>query len=75
MSGAFPGYGATIYRNEAGEVLGWDNDYGYEPEYDPDLGMGDDYGPEWCRGCGEDLIDDPVKGEHCPNCYDDEEDE
>lgn len=28
----FPGAGAQVYRNEAGEVLGWD--YPSEPEYD-----------------------------------------
>ena len=31
----FPTASSTIYRNEDGEVLGWDNDYGYEPDYDP----------------------------------------
>ena len=36
----FPGYGAQVYRNEAGEVLGWD--YPTEPEYDPD-----DYLSSW----------------------------
>lgn len=59
MSGAFPTAGSTVYRNEAGEVLGWDNDSYYEPEYDPDLGMGDDYeGEEWCRRCGESMGSD-----------------
>jgi len=32
----FPGPYARIYRNEAGEVLGWDNEASFEPEYDPD---------------------------------------
>lgn len=29
----FPGAGAVVYRNEAGEPLGWD----YPGEYEPDL--------------------------------------
>jgi len=28
----FPGPNATVYYNEAGEVLGWDNDI-YEPDH------------------------------------------
>jgi hypothetical protein len=31
----FPTAHSTIYRNEAGEVTGWDTSYGYEPDYDP----------------------------------------
>jgi hypothetical protein len=30
----FPNAGSHIYRNDEGEVIGWDTDYGYEP--DPD---------------------------------------
>ena len=32
----FPPAGAEIYRNEAGEVIGWDNPNYSEPEYDPE---------------------------------------
>lgn len=40
----FPGAHAQIYRNEAGEVLGWDNNAYFEPDYDPfDLDDDDDY--------------------------------
>lgn len=31
---AFPGPYAQVYYNEAGEPLGWDNNYPSEPEYD-----------------------------------------
>lgn len=41
----FPGPGAQVYRNEAGEPIGWD--YPSEPEYDPDDYLpGDDYDEE-----------------------------
>lgn len=42
----FPGAGAQIYRNEAGEVTGWD--YLSEPDYDPDdyLSGDEDYDDE-----------------------------
>lgn len=30
----FPGAGASVYYNEAGEPLGWDNEGSFEPEYD-----------------------------------------
>lgn len=36
----FPGAGAQVYRNEEGEVLGWD--YPSDDQYEPD----DDWGPE-----------------------------
>jgi hypothetical protein len=58
----FPGAGATIYRNEAGEVTGWD--YPAEPDYDPfaDLYDEDDEDDDGgdvdhthtCRDCGGD---------------------
>lgn len=32
----FPGPGAQIYRNEAGEPVGWDTPSYDEPPYDPD---------------------------------------
>ncbi len=41
----FPGYGAQIYHNDAGEVLGWDypdRDDPYDP-YDPDEYWEDHY--------------------------------
>ncbi len=31
----FPGAGAQVYYNEAGEPLGWDYPDLYEPDYDP----------------------------------------
>jgi hypothetical protein len=40
----FPGPGAQIYRNEAGEPLGWDYP-SYEPDWD-DLREQDDYRDE-----------------------------
>ena len=33
----FPGAGAHVYYNEAGEPIGWDYP-SYEPEYCPDCG-------------------------------------
>lgn len=45
----FPTATSTVYRNEDGEVLGWDNDYGFEPEYDYDP---DD---DECYGCGDSV--------------------
>lgn len=44
----FPGAGASVYRNEAGEVLGWDYPDYDRPEPDPEeteYGRADD----WCR--------------------------
>jgi hypothetical protein len=32
---AFPGPYSRIYRNEAGEVLGWDNEYPEDAPYEP----------------------------------------
>lgn len=29
----FPGPNSEIYRNEAGEPIGWSNESSYEPEY------------------------------------------
>jgi len=31
----FPTANSIVYYNEAGEPLGWDTDYGYEPDVDP----------------------------------------
>lgn len=42
----FPGAHATVYRNEAGEPLGWDNGGYDEPPYDSDDYLSDDYGDE-----------------------------
>lgn len=57
----FPTNHSRIYRNEEGEVLGWDNESSFEPEYDPDLYL--DPGYDWCAeheqaNCGEDHDDD-----------------
>lgn len=66
----FPGYGAQVYRNEAGEVLGWDSGYGFEPEYDPDASLSGldedgDVDVEWCdayarRGTGTGMCNRPL---------------
>jgi hypothetical protein len=45
----FPGAGASVYRNEAGEVLGWD--YPDDGPYDPD-----DYLPGYEN---DDMDDEP----------------
>lgn len=37
----FPGAGASVYYNEAGEPLGWDSPG--EPEHDPDAYLVDDF--------------------------------
>lgn len=37
----FPGAGASVHRNEAGEVLGWD--YPGDDPYDPDDYLNGDY--------------------------------
>lgn len=69
----FPGYGAEIYRNEAGEVLGWDSGYGFEPEYKPeeevygfDYDFDEDECPDECPRCGLDLEDEgyPIRHQH-----------
>ncbi len=59
----FPGPGATIYRNEAGEVLGWD----YPGTDDPsDLDDWRGPSPAYCKACGhcfgtdEDLQDEDL---------------
>lgn len=52
----FPGPGATIIRNDAGEPLGWDSPSYDEPDYDPFDGLdpwGDeDDEPEADEDCG-----------------------
>lgn len=58
----FPGPYARIYRNEAGEVLGWDNEYPEEPEYDDR-----DDAPEWCEDCGEPAEDCACDPEEDPD--------
>ncbi len=40
----FPGACATVYHNEAGEVLGWDYDPGGPPDIDD---FYDDYNHGW----------------------------
>jgi len=32
----FPGAHSTVYYNEAGEPLGWDDESYFEPPYEPD---------------------------------------
>ena len=39
MGTMFPGPGAIIYRNGAGEVTGWDEEGSFEPEYHPCCGV------------------------------------
>jgi hypothetical protein len=39
----FPGAGARVYYNEAGEPIGWDYPSYDEPDYDP---VDDLYGPD-----------------------------
>lgn len=39
----FPTAGSSVYYNEDGEVLGWDNEQYFEP---PESDPGDDWGPE-----------------------------
>lgn len=56
----FPGAGARIFTNEAGEPIGWDypSDEPYEdwtPDYDSRWQEGFDEG-EWCEGCGEEVF-------------------
>jgi len=56
MGTMFPGPGDTVYRNEAGEVTGWDrNDY--EPEYFDCCGVAG-------RCACDDGSDDECDGEH-----------
>jgi len=68
----FPGAGAVVYRNEAGEPLGWD--YPSEPDPSDSYDPYGDYGrlnrvPEECGMCGEydDVVLDPRTG-LCPRC-------
>ncbi len=64
----FPGAGAQIYRNDAGEPLGWDYpgyDEGPDPDdFDPyDNDFDEDGAPDWveCHDCGDefDSLDGP----------------
>lgn len=69
----FPGANATVYRNEDGEVLGWDtyspadepdyysemDDYGYDEPECPNIDCTDDL----CDGSCEDEDDDYQGGE------------
>lgn len=49
----FPGAGAHVYRNEAGEPLGWDHDSVYDESYDPvDYLARDEYDPGDHRDLG-----------------------
>lgn len=43
----FPGAGATVYRNEAGEPIGWD----YPSEFDPNDRDDEDPGPDKAFEC------------------------
>jgi len=65
----FPGPGAQIYRNEAGEVLGWD--YPSQPgeDYDPDNYLSDEPDDPTCEECGEEFDDNPNK-KICKTCED-----
>ncbi len=53
----FPGAHSHVYRNEAGEPIGWDNTYYDEPEYDEEQFL---YHPE----------DDDDLFEYCELCED-----
>ncbi len=56
----FPNAGSTIYRNDDGEVLGWDNNYADEPDYSYLSDEYDPYGPDdECPNpdCTDDLCD------------------
>lgn len=58
----FPGAGAQVYYNEAGEPLGWDSpqyDEGPDPD-DFDEFESDDY--EICDECGEEFDDGDTAG-------------
>lgn len=54
----FPTAHSIVYRNEAGEVLGWDNPGREDEWYDPDDYLDYDNEDEWCEqheqhNCGE----------------------
>lgn len=54
----FPTAHSVVYRNEAGEVLGWDNPSNEDEWYDPDDYLNSDEDDEWCEeheqgNCGE----------------------
>ena len=64
----FPTANSTIIRNEDGEPLGFETDYGYEPDYDDADNWADDYEDDGepfsiedkptCEGC---LTDDKYR--------------
>lgn len=59
--GAFPGAGAQVYYNDAGEPLGWDYPDYDEPEYDPDDFLsGGPYSDGFDDGLGAAENGDPV---------------
>ena len=60
----FPTSGSHIYRNDEGEVLGWDNESSYEPEYCGNCG-----GNHSEYNCPYDDFDEDAEE------YDDDEDE
>ena len=62
----FPGYGAQIYYNEAGEVLGWDYPDRDDP-YEPDDWERDE--ERSAREASKDWPDDPDKPD--PSEYED----
>lgn len=54
----FPTAHSIVYRNEAGEVLGWDNPGREDEWYDPDDYLDSDNEDDWCEqheqyNCGE----------------------
>lgn len=57
----FPNAGSHIYRNEAGEVMGWSDESSYEPEYCDTCGFNHsgDCPPEDLDEDDEDELDDP----------------
>lgn len=55
----FPGANAQIYRNEAGEVIGWDNPSADDP-YDPDDDLDDLDDSGDCDDEDEDDPDDDI---------------
>ena len=66
----FPTAYSNIYRNESGEVIGWDNDYDYEPDPDDFYDSWGDEPESWCKRCGE----EGHESEDCPSYDEDGED-
>jgi hypothetical protein len=57
----FPSAGATVYRNEAGEPIGWDNHYADAPDVedylDAQARFETEHKPEQCSGRDLDYVD------------------